>query len=198
MFRLSRIGQDKVCAALLLACLGIGMPAWGFGLPPVPNNQTVGTNEDSAISITLTATDPEGDPLLFTIASPPANGSLSGIAPNVTYTPAANFNGTDSFKFNVSDGTSMVTGTITINVNPVNDPPQFVASPSPVVVNEDSGTVTVNLGGMFTDVDGDPLALTVSGFTNSSLYASAPTVSGTTLTLNFGANRNGASTVTIK
>jgi hypothetical protein len=34
----------------------------------------------------------------------PAHGTLSGTAPNVTYTPAANYNGSDSFTFKVNDG----------------------------------------------------------------------------------------------
>ena len=51
----------------------------------------------------------------------------------LTYTPAANFTGSDSFTFKVNDGTvDSTTATITINVTNVNDAP--VASRS--VVND--------------------------------------------------------------
>ena len=47
----------------------------------------------------------------------PANGTLSGTAPNLTYTPAANFNGSDSFTFKVNDGSlTSVVATVLITV----------------------------------------------------------------------------------
>src|SRR5206468_7975667 len=72
---------------------------------PVANNQTVTTDEDTAKAITLSATDVEGSPLTYTVVSGPAHGTLSGSAPTVTYTPAANYNGADSFTFKANDGT---------------------------------------------------------------------------------------------
>ncbi|OFV83141.1 MAG: hypothetical protein A3B65_07730, partial [Acidobacteria bacterium RIFCSPHIGHO2_02_FULL_67_57] len=70
--------------------------------PPVANGDSAITDEDGTVGITLTGSDPDGDPLTFTVASNPANGALAGLAPNLTYTPAANFNGSDSFTFTVS------------------------------------------------------------------------------------------------
>ncbi|MGC9036977.1 MAG: cadherin domain-containing protein, partial [Verrucomicrobiia bacterium] len=70
--------------------------------PPVANPQTVTTPEDTAVSITLTGSDIENDPLTFAIVAGPAHGTLSGTPPNVTYTPAANYNGSDSFTFKVN------------------------------------------------------------------------------------------------
>src|SRR5207245_1653422 len=67
-----------------------------------------------------------------------------------TYTPAANYNGADSFTYKANDGsTDSNTSTVNITVNPVNDPP--VASAQSVSTNEDT-TKTVTLAG--TDVDG--------------------------------------------
>ena len=40
-----------------------------------------------ALAITLTGTDPESDPLTFVVVSGPSSGILSGVAPNLTYTP---------------------------------------------------------------------------------------------------------------
>ena len=61
----------------------------------------------------------------------PANGTLSGVAPNLTYTPNANYNGPDSFAFFAADGQSVsALATVTITVTPVNDPPVFVRAPT--------------------------------------------------------------------
>ena len=68
------------------------------------------------------------DTLTYTIVTPPAHGTLSGTAPNLTYTPAANYNGPDSFTFKVNDGTvDSATATVSITVTPVNDAPVAIA-----------------------------------------------------------------------
>lgn len=91
---------------------------------PVADSQSVTTNEDIALPIALTASDPNPQTLTYTILSNPANGILSGTGVNRTYTPNANFNGSDSFTFRASDGTANSnTATITITVSAVNDPP---------------------------------------------------------------------------
>ena len=85
---------------------------------PVANAQSVSTNEDTAKTITLTGTDADGTSLTFAIGTGPSHGSLgsigavtcTGTAPkscsaDVTYTPALNYNGSDSFTFKVNDGT---------------------------------------------------------------------------------------------
>src|SRR5207244_5250552 len=65
---------------------------------PVANAQAATTPPDTAKAITLTATDIDNDPLTYSVVTGPAHGSLSGIAPNVTYTPAAGYYGSDSFR----------------------------------------------------------------------------------------------------
>ncbi|HKO36190.1 MAG TPA: zinc-dependent metalloprotease family protein [Pyrinomonadaceae bacterium] len=90
--------------------------------PPLALDQSVSTNEDTPAGITLTADQGgETDALNFNVQDAPDHGSLSGTAPNLTYTPAANYSGTDTFTFTASDGpnTSNV-GTVTITVNAVN------------------------------------------------------------------------------
>ena len=57
-----------------------------------------------ASAITLVATDVDGDPLVFAVLTTPAHGSLSGTAPDLIYTPAANYSGPDSFTFKATDG----------------------------------------------------------------------------------------------
>ena len=82
--------------------------------------------EDGSVGFTLAAGDVNGDAIVFAVASGPAKGSLSGTAPNLTYAPAPNYYGPDSFTFTATDihgaGSSLV---VTITVTPVNDPPQI-------------------------------------------------------------------------
>lgn len=90
---------------------------------PVAANATASGDEDTIISGTLTATDVDGDALTFTQASGPSNGALM-ISTNgaFTFTPDADFNGTDSFTFRASDDALSDTAMATITVNPVDEP----------------------------------------------------------------------------
>jgi gliding motility-associated-like protein len=99
---------------------------------PLAIDQLIEVTEDIAKSIVLTGTDSDGDILSFVIESNPVNGTLSGTAPNIIYTPNLNYVGPDSFDFTVSDGVYEDNGTITINVLPVNDPPIITGSNTPV------------------------------------------------------------------
>jgi hypothetical protein len=67
--------------------VGESLPGGNGNVAPIAEGQSVTTEEDTALGITLTGTDSDSDPLTFLIASPPANGSLSGAPPNVSYTP---------------------------------------------------------------------------------------------------------------
>ncbi|HCT63651.1 MAG TPA: hypothetical protein DIC19_06080 [Erysipelotrichaceae bacterium] len=103
---------------------------------PVANDQSLTTPEDTSLNITLTGTDTEGSSLLYGVALAPSHGTLSGTAPNLVYTPAANYTGSDSFIFGISDGFFRDYATITINVTPVNDRP--VAQNGEVTTAEDT------------------------------------------------------------
>lgn len=91
---------------------------------PVAYSQTVEASEDSPASFRLTASDPDGDWLQYSILSDPLHGTLSGSAPDLTYTPDAEYFGQDSIVFLASDsfgGSS--TAVVSINVASVNDVP---------------------------------------------------------------------------
>ena len=89
----------------------------GGNTAPTADNQSVSTEVDSGVGITLSGSDKEDCELVFNIASVPSNGGLSVVTdqacssgdPNtdtaqVTYTPSSGFEGTDSFTFTVTDG----------------------------------------------------------------------------------------------
>ena len=95
--------------------------------PSVPARNLT-TTEDIALPITLTGSDPNDHTLAFSIVTPPAHGSLSGIGASLTYTPATDYIGPDSFTYQANDGyTDSAPATVSIDVQAANDAP--VANP---------------------------------------------------------------------
>jgi VCBS repeat-containing protein len=96
--------------------------------PPTVPNYTVTTPEDTPVAGKVTGVDLDGDSLSYALDTSPANGTVV-VNPDgtYTYTPGANFNGTDSFTVTVSDGNGgTVTSTVDVTVSPVNDAPVFI------------------------------------------------------------------------
>ena len=92
--------------------------------PPGTANQSVSTSEDNAKAFTLNVAAPNNNPLTYTIVTGPSHGQLTGTDGNRTYTPAPDFNGNDTFTYNVSDGPNTSnTSTVTLTISEVNDPP---------------------------------------------------------------------------
>ena len=60
-------------------------------------------DENTSVAITLTGSDTDGDALTYRVTTQPADGTLSGSPPDVTYTPNVNFNGNDSFVYKITD-----------------------------------------------------------------------------------------------
>jgi hypothetical protein len=138
--------------------------------PPTADPQSVTTSEDTSLGIVLTGSDPEGSPLGYNIVTGPSHGTLSGTAPNLTYQPAANYNGADSFTFTVSDGVRTSTpATVSINVIPVNDSP--VANPQSIATQQNT-SVAITLSG--SDVDGDTLSYTLGASPTAGLLSGTP------------------------
>ena len=84
------------------------------------------TDEDTPAPITLKGSDPDLplDTLSYTIAAAPEHGVLSGSGAQRNYAPDANYAGADSFQFTVSDGMfTSQPATVTVSINPLNDPP---------------------------------------------------------------------------
>ena len=157
---------------------------------PIASPSNLTTPEDTSLALYLQGTDANGDTLIFSVVSAPLNGVLSGTAPNLIYTPSANYNGTDSFTFVVNDGTvNSGLATVSITVTPVNDAP--IALSKSVVTAEDS-PLPITLGG--TDVEGSPLTYTLlGGPANGTLGGTAPN-----LTYQPAANFNGSDAFTFR
>jgi endonuclease G len=123
---------------------------------PIVNSQSVTTNSNTAVAITLTGNDFEtaaGD-LVFEVTVNPTHGSLSGAAANLTYTPNTNYSGPDSFEFTVrdsGDGASPAltssTAVVSITVNDTVAP--AINAPANVTVNTGAGATSC--GAVVTD-----------------------------------------------
>ena len=141
-----------------------------------PTSQSVTTPEDANRRRSPSArSDPEGAALSYTIVSGPAHGTLSGIAPALTYQPAQNYNGPDAFTFRVSDGVlNSVPATVSITIQPVNDAPAATADAYTV---QSGNTLTVPSPGVLgndTDVDSGAIqAQLVSGAVNGTVALNA-------------------------
>ncbi|VGO18520.1 Ig-like domain-containing protein [Pontiella sulfatireligans] len=89
-------------------------------LAPAASNMVVSVMENGSTNIVLTGSDPEGSNLTYQVVLQPTNGTLSGTAPDLTYTPDTDYTGSDSFTFTVSDGqTNSTPGTVSITVDPL-------------------------------------------------------------------------------
>lgn len=126
---------------------------------PVAADVAAATAEDTAADVTLTATDADGDALTYAVETGPVHGTLSGAGATLAYTPAADFNGTDTFTFTASDGTlTSAPATVTLTVSPVDDAP-VVTITGPASVVEGAAAL---LHADASDVDGDAIVLSWS------------------------------------
>jgi uncharacterized protein (TIGR03382 family) len=114
---------------------------------PVANPDAFTVAEDSSTALNVRANDTGlGDPpIVTTIAAAPANGTATvNAGGTIQYTPNANFTGTDTFQYTITDATNQSsTATVTVTVTPVNDPP--TAGNDAATVAEDSGATVVNV-----------------------------------------------------
>ncbi|MBA6392434.1 tandem-95 repeat protein, partial [Colwellia sp. BRX10-3] len=168
---------------------------------PVLGNDSYIIDEDIALNILvgdanqLLSNDSDADGDTLTVNSTPisnvSNGSLTlNSDGSFNYIPTLNFNGTDSFTYQVSDGNGGIAqGNVTLTVSAVNDIPVAVADA--YSVNEDIvlnilATDANNLLNNDSDVDGDNLTVSlVTGTSNGTLSLNSDGAFSYTPNLNF-------------
>lgn len=86
---------------------------------PIAENISNTVDKNNSSTISLDASDVDGDDLTYSIVSNPSNGTLGNISGNtIIYTPNNNWIGTDSFTYKANDGTvDSNVSTVTISVN---------------------------------------------------------------------------------
>ncbi len=122
---------------------------------PLSTDLNLTTDEDVPVNGAISANDPDGDKLSYSLTGSPANGTvvLNPATGTFVYTPNANYNGNDSFVVTISDGNGgTTTSNVAIIVTPEND--------APVVGNQNLTTdenvaIPGSVGG--SDPDGDSI-----------------------------------------
>ena len=205
----SRLAQDKdVGTVFRLHCPQV----------PTAGNDSFSTNEDTPLNVSAASgvldndDDPSGQTLTAVLVTAPAHGTLTlNSDGSFGYTPDANYIGVDTFTYKASNGTQQsIAATVTITVNPINDPPTAVADSHST--SEDTA-LTISSPGVLandTDAENDPLtAVLVTGPASGTLtlnsngsftYTPNANFHGTdsfTYKANDGAADSAAATVTI-
>ncbi|MBP7867876.1 MAG: PKD domain-containing protein [Acidobacteria bacterium] len=126
-----------------------------YNRPPTVQDLAFTTDEDTLLAAKLTGTDPENDPLTFSVVKQPDHGALTSFNPatgDFTYTPAADFHGADTFTFGASDGrASSGLAAVHLTVDPVNDAPTSASASITTKQDQPSDPVSPQV----TDPDGD-------------------------------------------
>ena len=156
---------------------------------PTADNDAYSVDEDGTLNVAAGSgvlvgdTDPDGDGLTAVNGTQPANGTVSlQTNGSFTYTPDGDFNGSDSFTYQASDGRGNLSAaaTVTITVNAVNDAPTFTAGPNVTTSSELSSLVGethaawLNVGAASpgpADESGQQVTFEVSVAGNEALFA---------------------------
>jgi hypothetical protein len=105
-----------LCSLFLVACGNDYTPAPPPG-PLAATALTVSAMTENSASVILAYTGGDGGPVTYAIVGTPQHGTLTGTAPNLTYTSATGYTGADSATFTVTQGsTTTAAATIAINV----------------------------------------------------------------------------------
>ena len=122
--------------------------------PPVANNDNATYDQDSGggmINVLANDIEPDGDSLEVTEISDTSETTLSNqssivnnLDGTITYTPASNFSGVDSFSYTVSDGSNATaSATVEVTVNPTNGQmPPLVPNSNVTTTNTTNTNVT--------------------------------------------------------
>ncbi len=199
--------------AIIVGPLTIDINVAAVNDEPIATATTLATDEDTPVEIDLRTlvddVETADDDLLFSVSGA-VNGTVELLADGYTarFTPGADYNGAASFDYDVTDtgdgsAAAILVGPITIDVTVGgdNDRP-FVETPiDDIAVLEDAPSSLIDLFAAFEDLeDADSdLDFEITANSNASLFASAM-INPTTgqLTLDYAANTNGTSTITVQ
>ena len=163
---------------------------------PSITGATVVVIEDGAVSVDLATSDPDGDTLTFAIDTPPGHGQAvlgtrhDDLLP-VTYTPTANFHGSDAFIVSVSDGEFTASATVNVTVTSINDVPIATADHGSTTVGQ---SVLIDLVANDTDVDLDVLGIDSVGQGTFGSVAVIPAAPGRPTSVRYTPNARFAGT----
>lgn len=156
----------------------ISLSATGQSTAPIAQSQNVTIALNTPTAITLTATGM--GTITYSVQTQPAHGTLTGTAPALTYTPANNYSGSDSFTFVASNGQPSNPATVTISISPASALAFSTPPASPITAYGNAGVITVSelAGGSVATTAGDTITLTVTGPNSYQQSYTATAVSG--------------------
>ncbi|WP_146203417.1 Ig-like domain-containing protein [Leucothrix pacifica] len=142
---------------------------------PTAESQALSTNNDTSLSIVLTGLDDEGDSLTYRVLANPANGTLTGTAPNLTYTANTDYTGNDFFTFVVNDG-SRDSAPATVNITVTETSHEAISNPVTGLSIDGNGDDWNSLTRFNDDADDMPLESDTINWQNASMAHSADTL----------------------
>ncbi len=163
---------------------------------PTATNDAATTTQNNSVTISVLSNDSdiEGSTLTPSVVASPANGSVIVNANGtLTYSPAANFQGTDSFTYLVSDG-SLNSNVATVSVTVTRSNVVPVASNDSATIDEDT-TATLNVLSNDSDADNDPLTISIASWP---AHATAVLNANGTITITPQANFSGSDSFTYR
>ncbi len=142
-------------------CIDVNFSGGGSNQPPVADSQSVELDKNTSATIALSASDADGSIDSFTITSNPQHGTLTGTGASRSYTPNADFFGSDSFTFTARDNDGAISSAATVSIT-VND--EGGTGPTNQAPIADFAYAANNLavsfaGGVSSDPDNGPSAL---------------------------------------
>ena len=166
------------------------------GQPPLAINSSLTTDQDKAVTGTLSASDPEGSPLTFMVTKAASLGmaTITDAAKGVfTYVPKPGVYGADSFSFKANDGTfDSNEAVVSISIRKINSAPMATDQTLPVMEDKTAnGTLTA------TDADSDPMTFSL---VTSPIHGTATIVDSATGAFIYtpSANATGSDSFTFK
>ena len=174
-------------------CLALAGCGGASNAPPTAAGLTASLDEDTAYHGSIQASDPEGDPLTFSVSVLPSHGTvtINAHTGSFTYTPNPDYFGTDVFSVSVQAKGGTASANVALDVHNVYDPPRLQAisdqTNSAYALESD---IPLDL----VDVDGNPL--TVDAQVDDAAVAAVQVQSGTP-SLRVTPLARGATTITV-
>jgi uncharacterized protein len=184
----------------------VGLNLAAPNVAPVANDDSYDVDEDTTLTISAPGvlgndTDANNDTLTASLVSGPSHGVLTlNTDGSFTYTPAANYNGPDSFTYKANDGAlDSNVATVSITVTPVNDAPTAAVAAGGQCLADFRGLANLTVG----DIESAPGSLTLSGSSSdTTLVPNANITFGgsgatRTVTIATASGKSGSAVVTI-
>ena len=157
--------------------------------PKISTVNDITINEDESSTVTLSATDANGDAITYSAVSDTNAVTVSVSSSTLTLTPNANWHGASTITAYASDGSSKDSTSFKLTVTPVNDAPLITAVADDSTNEETEKAIVLSAS----DIDGDALTYTATSDTSDI----GLTVSSDTLKLTPALNYSGTSVITV-